>query len=138
MHRSDPQRWLAVNVVVVTCASSAGVHAALVPEHLREAPALGWSFVVSVIGLVLVAGALAARPDSRPAALLAVVLLGGLIGAWVAATTTGLPGLHPEAEPVDPVAVATKGVEALGLVVAAVLTRPTRGHRPPVFTEDLR
>ena len=138
MHRSGTQRWFAVNVVIVTCASSAGVHAGLVPEHLREAPALGWSFAVSVIGLVAVAGVLTARPDSRAGALLAALLLGGLIAAWTAATTTGLPWLMPEAEPVDALGLATKCVEALGLAFAVVLIHPLGGRRSPAIKEEVR
>ena len=138
MHHSETQRRLAVAVVIVTCASSAGAHAGLFPAHLREAPALGWSFAVSVVALVAVAGLLAARPDPRSGALLAALLLGALIAAWVLATTTGLPGLQPDPEPVDPVAVATKCVEAVGLAFALVLVKPDGGRRSPVMEEKTR
>ena len=138
MHHSETQRRLAVAVVIVTCASSAGAHAGLFPAHLREAPALGWSFAVSVVALVAVAGILTARPDLRPGALLAALLLGALIAAWVAATTTGLPGLQPDPEPVNAVAVATKCVEAVGLAFALVLVKPDGGRRSPTIEEEPR
>ena len=44
------------------------------------------------------------------------------------ATTTGFPVLHPEPEPVDGLALATKAIEAVGLVTALSLLR----HRPAV------
>jgi hypothetical protein len=53
----------ALDVVVVTCAVSAGGHAALVPEHVREALQLGAAFVVSV---VLLGWAVIALRERRP------------------------------------------------------------------------
>ena len=44
------------------------------------------------------------------------------------ATTTGVPVLHPEPEPVDGLALATKAIEAVGLVTALSLLR----RRPAV------
>ena len=44
--------------------------------------------------------------------------MAGLIAAYLFAITTGLPLLHPEVETADGLAVFTKSVEALGLVVA--------------------
>ena len=35
------------------------------------------------------------------------------------AVTTGIPVLHPDVDPVEGLAVATKAVEAVGLVIAA-------------------
>jgi hypothetical protein len=61
---------------------SAGIHAALVPEHLEELPALGYAFIVAaVIGGVL-AWALVSRPHDRRLPLLAAVFCLGEIGAW--------------------------------------------------------
>jgi hypothetical protein len=50
--------------VVGACAISAGAHAGLVPDHLREAPQLGVAFVVAAGLLVAADTALAIRPGS--------------------------------------------------------------------------
>lgn len=97
------------DLLVVACAVSAGVHAALAPEHA--------AFVPAVIAL----GVLAVGLSRSPAPVLvdgAIAVLGGLIGAYVLAATTGIPVVHPEPEPVNGLAVATKAVEALGLLAA--------------------
>ena len=57
-----------------------------------------------------------------PAAAAALVFA-GLLGSYVLATTTGVPVLHPEPEPVDGLALATKAFEAVGLVTALSLLR---------------
>ena len=43
---------------------SAGIHAALVPEHLQEMPGLGWSFIGAAHGVAL-AYALVAKPEDH-------------------------------------------------------------------------
>ena len=55
-------------------------------------------------------------------------MFAGLLAAYVLAITVGLPLLHPEPEPVDALAVATKAVETAGLVAALHLLR--RGKAP--------
>jgi hypothetical protein len=45
--------------------------------------------------------------------------------------TSGLPLLHPNAESVDGLALVTKAVEAIGLVVALDLIRSARAERLP-------
>ena len=68
------------------------------------------------------------RP-ARPLPLVgAALVFAGLLGSYVLATTTGFPVLHPEPEPVDGLALATKAIEAVGLVTALSLLR----HRPAV------
>jgi hypothetical protein len=68
----------------------------------------------------------------------AAVLVGLLVG-YVLAVTTGLPLLHPEPEPVDGLALATKAVEAGGLLAALQLLRygrpaPAATFPPPKGT----
>jgi hypothetical protein len=129
---------VAATIVVAACAVSAGAHAGLVPEHLREAPQVGVAFVAAV-GLLLAAGiALAIRPDSRPAARGAALLLAGLIGSYAASRTTGIPLLEPDAEPLDAVGATTKVVEALGLVFALRLNRSVGDRRSPLTQEVTR
>ena len=69
-------------MVIAACAASAGAHAGLVPEHLREAPQLGIAFIVASVVLLAVVVALALRPDDRRIALVAALLLTGLIASW--------------------------------------------------------
>ena len=63
-----------------------------------------------------------ASPPRRLRSPGAAVLL-GLLASYVLAVTTGLPVLHPEPEPVDGLALATKAIEAVGLVTAGSLLR---------------
>ena len=106
------------DVVILACAISAGIHAALVPEH-------GLPFVTAtglLAGTVLV---LTLRPATAPALAAAATVLAGLLGSYVLAVTSGLPFLHPRPEPMNGLAFATKAIEAVGLATAlALLPRP--------------
>jgi hypothetical protein len=105
------------DALIVACAISAGVHVALAPEHYEESRALGIGFLGSAV--VLAALAVALTRHVSPAALaLSGATLAGLLAAYALAITVGLPLLHPDAEPVDGLAVATKVVEAAGLAAA--------------------
>jgi hypothetical protein len=115
------------DAVIVACAISAGVHAALAPEHFGESAALGAGFLASAAALAAIAIALTRRVS--PLALgLASVAFAGLLAGYGLAITVGLPLLHPEPEPVEGIAVGTKVVEALGLVAALDLLH--RGRAP--------
>jgi hypothetical protein len=116
-------RPFALDVVVGAAALSAGAHAALVPEHLREAPQLGIAFIVSAV-LLLVAARVATLTDSSRAMVATALLFAGLIAAYMASRTTGIPWLQPDAEPADAVGLATKVVEALGFFFALNLIHP--------------
>jgi hypothetical protein len=129
---------VAARIVLAACAVSAGVHAGLVPEHLREAPQVGVAFVVAAGLLLTTATALAIRPESLGAARGAALLLGGLVAFYAASRTTGIPLLEPHAEPLDAVGASTKLVEALGLVFALRLSRPAGGRRSPLKQEVAR
>jgi hypothetical protein len=118
------------DVVIVTCAVSAGVHGALTPEHFRESGVAGGGFLASAVLLAAVAGWLTVRPRSELAPLAAILVLGGLLLAYGLAVTTGVPYLHPDVERVDGLAVWTKLVELAGLLVAARLARPFVAVRP--------
>jgi hypothetical protein len=117
-------------VVVFACAASAGAHAGLVPEHLRESPRLGAAFVVSAVLLAIAGATFAIRPDNTRIAQATALLLAGLIVAYAADRTTGIPLLAPEPEAADAVGLATKLVEAAGLACALWLSQPAGGHRP--------
>ena len=108
------------DIVILVCAISAGVHAALTPDHFGEGLGAGLGFLVATVLLASLAVALT-RSAGPPALALTVATMTGLIAAYALAITTGLPLLHPEVEPVEGLALATKAIEAAGLVAAAHL-----------------
>jgi hypothetical protein len=118
--------------VVFACAASAGAHAALVPEHLREEPAMGIAFLVAIALLLATGVALTIRLADRRVAAAAAILFAGLIVGYVASRTSGIPLLAPDAEALDGVGIATKVVEAAGLALALWLSQPIgrRDRRP--------
>lgn len=107
------------DVLVVSCAVSGGLHAGLVPSHHGESPALGFSFAVAAAVLAAIVLVLVLSPESAVGPAAAALVLAGLLAAYALAATAGLPFLHPE--PVDGIAVATKAVEAAGLMAALAL-----------------
>jgi hypothetical protein len=110
------------DVVIVTCAISAGIHGALVPGHFREGTGPGAGFVVAAALLAVLAIVLT-RSSSQLAPAGATVVFAGLIVSYALAITTGIPVLHPEVEAVDGLALFTKAIEIAGLVTAASLVR---------------
>ena len=116
---------LRTDVVILTCAISAGIHGALVREHFDEGAGPGIGFVVATVLLAALAVALTRRPTQLVLASAALVFA-GLLASYALAVTTGLPVLHPEREATDGLALFTKAIEATGLVaVASLLRRPT-------------
>jgi hypothetical protein len=109
------------DVVILACAVSAGIHGALAPAHFDEGAGAGLGFVASTVLLAALAVLLTARPaSSLPLAGAAIVFV-GLLGSYALATTVGLPLLHPQPEPVDGLALATKAFEVVGLATAVNL-----------------
>ncbi len=108
------------DVVILTCGISAGIHAALVPGH-------GAAFVAATALLALVVLALTLRPASTLPLAAAALVLAGLLGSYALAVTTGLPLLHPDPEPVEGLALATKAIEAAGLATALLLLPRPKG-----------
>jgi putative copper export protein len=141
-HQFKPA-WLtrtgAADVVVLACAASAGIHAGLVPEHLREEPRLGVAFALTVMLLLAMCAAIALRPLDRRVARAAAVALGGLIVAYLATRTTGIPLLDPQPETVDAIGLAAVGIELGGLAGAVWLAQPIgRQRRRPALQEVTR
>jgi CHASE2 domain-containing sensor protein len=110
---------LARDLLIVACAISAGIHAALTPGHFAEGAAPGAGFLAATAALAALAVVLTWRPESPAAAVTAGVVLAGLIGSYALAATSGLPLFHPQPEPVDGLALFTKAIEAVGLLAAA-------------------
>jgi hypothetical protein len=119
------------DVVILACAISAGIHGALVPGHFAEGAGSGAGFLAATIALAGLVVWLTARPTSRLALAAAAAVFLGLLASYALAVTSGLPLLHPEPEPVDGLALATKAIEAAGLVAASsLLWRPVAAVNP--------
>jgi hypothetical protein len=108
------------DLVIVACAISAGIHAALTPEHFTDETGAGLGFLVSAVLLagLVVALTCGAGPPTLAATILTLI---GLLVVYALAITSGVPVLHPEPEPVDGLALGTKAIEVVGLVAAAHL-----------------
>ena len=117
------------DLVIVACAISAGIHAALTPEHSAESATMGFAFATSAGALALLALLLTVDVTAEALAA-AAALFAALIVGYLLAITTGLPVLHPDREPVEGVAVFTKGVELVGLLAAVDLLRRPHLSRP--------
>ncbi len=105
---------------------SAGIHAALVPEHLKEMPPLGYAFIAAaVIGGVL-AWALVSRPNDRRVTLLAGLFCLGQIVTWVLFVTVPVPGFSGTPEAVEAIALLSKAAELLGVLLVLPLAMPHR------------
>jgi hypothetical protein len=117
------------SVVAVVCAISAGVHAALIREHLAENLGARLGFLAATIALGALAVVLGRRPASTATLAVAAGTFAGLIGAYAFAVTTGLPVLHPDADPLTTVGIATKAIETVGLLAAShALIHEPRGR----------
>jgi hypothetical protein len=109
------------DVVILACAISAGIHGALVPGHFDEGIGAGLGFLAATLALAGLVVWLTWRPASASALAAAALTFAGLLGSYALATTTGVPVLHPDPEPVDGLALATKAIEAAGLLAASGL-----------------
>jgi hypothetical protein len=108
------------DLVITACAISAGIHAALIPDHWTEGAAAGAGFAVATVLLAAVAVTLT-RVASTAALAGATALFVGLLISYGLAVTTGLPLLHPHPEAVGGLALFTKAVELLGVLAATHL-----------------
>jgi len=111
------------DLVILTCAISAGIHGALAPEHFAEGAGAGIGFVAATVALAGLAIALTVRPAGALGLTAAMVVFAGLLASYALAITTGVPLLHPDREPADGLALATKAIEAVGLLAASSLLR---------------
>jgi hypothetical protein len=109
------------DVVILACAISAGIHGALARDHFIEGTGAGVGFVAATVVLAALVVAVTLRPASALALSGAAVVLAGLLASYVLVATTGLPVLHPDREPIDALALVTKGIEAVGLLAASSL-----------------
>lgn len=114
-----------VDLLVLSCAASAGVHGALAPGHVGDGVGAGLGFAAAAVVLAGLVLRLTRRPVSGAAIGAAAATLAGLLTGYALAITTGVPVLHPDPEPVAALALATKAIEAAGLLAAtSLLWRP--------------
>jgi hypothetical protein len=111
------------DLLIVTCAISAGIHGALAPEHFAESTGAGAGFVVATVLLAALAVGLTLWPGNA-LGLAAAAVFAGLLVSYMLAVTTGLPVLHPDKEAVDGLALFTKAIEIVGLFAAGARLRP--------------
>lgn len=114
-------RALEHDLLIVACAISAGIHAALAPEHFAEGAGMGVAFAASAAVLAALTLGLTLQPAGLAGYATASIVLAGLLTAYVLTVANGLPLLHPQPERVDSLALATKAVEAVGLAAACRL-----------------
>jgi hypothetical protein len=112
------------DLVILICAISAGIHGALVPDHFEEGTGAGLGFVVATVLLAALAVLLTRKP-TQSALLATLAVFAVLIASYALVSTTGFALLHPDPEAVDGLALFTKTVEAVGLVLAGSLLRPS-------------
>lgn len=109
---------------------SAGIHAALVPEHLNEMPRLGYAFIAAAaIGGVL-AAAVVFHPDDRRVSRLAGLFCLGQIATWALFVTVSVPGFSGTPEPIEAIALVSKAAELAGVALAFPLALPRRLPAP--------
>ena len=122
------------DVVILVCAVSAGIHGALVPDHFDEEMGTGVGFVLATVLLVALVIGLTRHAESEWLLACAMATLLGLLASYLLAVTTGLPVFHPNPEPVEGLALATKAVEVVGVLAAWSLLRRPQGslafHQP--------
>jgi hypothetical protein len=125
-----------VRLLTLICAASAGVHAVLAPSHFQEELNLGVGFAAAAAALGIVAVAIDRRPQSQSAMHAAALLLGALIVAYTLTRVAAVPLLGEHREPLDPVGVSTKLIEAVGLGLAIKpLNRRVASRQPALATE---
>ncbi|NYJ74741.1 hypothetical protein [Allobranchiibius huperziae] len=109
-------RW----VVAVFAVVAAVAHIPVTGEHLREAPYMGWLFIVLTVGCLSIAGAALVR-DSSAVYALAVLTCGLAVAGYAATRLTAFPMLSDDVgnwlEPLGVVSVITETI----VVVAAIV-----------------
>jgi hypothetical protein len=116
-------------LLALAVAFSAGIHAALVPEHLDEMPPLGYAFVAAAAIGGILACALVLRPADPRIPRLAGLFCLGQIAAWVLFVNVPVPGFDGTPEPIETVALASKSAELAGVMLAFPLTLPRLARR---------
>lgn len=83
-------RWLAIMMAAV----EVGIHAVLVPVHLKETPYIGVLFIVASVLLTAVLISLLIGRVRPVGWLVGAAMCAGMFVAFLLSRTTGLPGYH--------------------------------------------
>ena len=110
------------NLLAVAVAFSAGIHAALVPEHMKEMPQLGELFVAAAAIGGFLAIALVLCPDDRRISFVAGLFCLGQIAAWALFVSVPVPGFPGTPEPIGAIALVSKAIEAAAVALAFSLS----------------
>jgi hypothetical protein len=102
----------------VTLGAAGGIHLALVGQHAQESLASGVFFAAAGIAQVLLAVALWRTPGSRPTALAAGVMAGGLLALYAVSRLWNVPAFGGR-EAVDALGLVTKLLEVAAALLAA-------------------
>lgn len=119
-------RWLGAAALSTT----AGIHIALVPSHLKEAPYAGVAFIALAAGALLVAMWLIATAD-RLAWWAAAGLPASALAAYVASRSIGLPSMSDDiGDWLNSLGIAAGAAEVAAVLMAVwVLTGPVQPRR---------
>jgi hypothetical protein len=121
---SYPQRCFAAMLLAAT----AGIHIALVPDHLREAPYAGVLFIALSASALVLAILLVFRGDLVVWTMSAALVLSALL-AYIASRSIGLPSLEDDVgDWLNPLGIAALGVEAVAVLQCATVLVLRRGH----------
>jgi hypothetical protein len=117
-------RWSAAALLAAT----AGIHIALVPDHLREAPYAGALFIALSVAALMLAVLVVVRSQVVIWTMSAALVLGALL-AYVASRSIGLPSLADDVgDWLNPLGVAALLVEAAAILVCSGVLALRRGH----------
>lgn len=109
-------RWVVAAFAVV----AAVAHIPVTGEHLREAPYMGWLFVILTVGCLVIAGAALVR-DSSAVYALGVLTCGLAVAGYAATRLVAFPMLADDVgnwlEPLGIVSVVTETAVVLAAIV---------------------
>jgi len=111
-------------------ATTAGIHVAIAPAHLAEAPYAGALFIALSTAALLISALLLAR-GNRLAWLAAAVLSTGALLAYLASRSIGLPSLADDiGDWLNPLGVAAVIAETTAVLVCGLTLLQTRSPSP--------
>lgn len=108
-------------VVSLVCAGTAGVHAALVPEHFAEGAPIGTAFVLSAVASAAMALAVRRPHNDAWAPAAAAALLVGIAVAYALSRSVGMPLLLDGPESLDAVGAITTFAEIAAATCGGLL-----------------
>ena len=117
----------ALRFCAMVCATSAGVHGALIAPHTTESTRMAVAFTLVTAALVIAALGVAIAPTGAVLTAAATLLL-STATAYLVSRTSGLPWLTEHPEPFDPLGTATSSIEAAAAFVVLRQLNPRR-HR---------